>query len=123
MKIQFQFSVKINFSHLYSFIYHMISAVACGRMISSRLKYSRNALYINVLPFARYFRQRFAPFIRHRRRSQGYPYRIVQTVAILRSGIIYFYIANCLHELGAATRCRRLAVRADDIRSYSYARA
>ena len=33
-----------------------------GRMISSRLKYSRNALHINVPPFARYFRQRFAPF-------------------------------------------------------------
>lgn len=45
-----------------------------GRMISSHLKYSRNALHINVPPFARYFRQRFAPFIRHRRRSQGYPY-------------------------------------------------
>ena len=44
------------------------------RMISSRLKYSRNALCINALPFARYFRQRFAPFFRHRRRSQGYPY-------------------------------------------------
>ena len=37
-----------------------------------RLKYSRNALHINVLPFARYFKQRSAPFIRHRRRSQGY---------------------------------------------------
>ena len=38
----------------------------------SRLKNSRNALHINVLPFAHYFRQRFAPVIRHRRRSQGY---------------------------------------------------
>jgi hypothetical protein len=37
-----------------------------------RLKYSRNALHINVLPFAPYFRQRFAPSFRHRRRSQGY---------------------------------------------------
>jgi len=35
VKIQFQFSVKINFSHLYSFIYHMISAGACGRIISA----------------------------------------------------------------------------------------
>ena len=42
--------------------------------MSSRLKYSRNALCINALPFARYFRQRFAPFFRHRRWSQGYPY-------------------------------------------------
>ena len=38
----------------------------------SRLKYSRNALYINALSYAPYFRQRFAPFFRHRRRSQGY---------------------------------------------------
>lgn len=38
--------------------------------MSSRLKYNRKALHINVLPFARYFRQRYAPFIRHRRRSQ-----------------------------------------------------
>ena len=50
-----------------------------GRPMTSRLKYSRNALYINVLPIARYFRQRFAPFIRHRRRSQGYLYRQTTT--------------------------------------------
>ena len=67
--------------------------------MNSRLKYSRNALYINVLPFARYFRQRFAPFFRHRRRSQGYPYRFVQTVTKPRSGVIVFNIANYLHEL------------------------
>ena len=58
------------------------------RPMNSRLKYSRNALCINALPIARYFRQRFAPFIRHRRRSQGYPYKMVQTIAMLRSGII-----------------------------------
>ena len=40
--------------------------------MNSRLKYNRNALHINVLPIARYFRQCIAPFIRHRRRSQGY---------------------------------------------------
>ena len=42
--------------------------------MNSRLKYSRNALCINALPFARYFRQRYAPFFRHWRRSQDYPY-------------------------------------------------
>ena len=42
------------------------------RSLSPRLKYSRNALCINALPYAPYFRQRFAPFFRHRRRSQGY---------------------------------------------------
>ena len=42
------------------------------RLLSARLKYSRLALCINALPDAPYFRQRFAPFLRHRRRSQGY---------------------------------------------------
>ena len=42
------------------------------RSLSPRLKYSRLALCINALPYAPYFRQRFAPFFRHRRRSQGY---------------------------------------------------
>ena len=42
--------------------------------MNSRLKNSRKALYINVLSFARYFRQRYAPFFRHWRRSQDYPY-------------------------------------------------
>ena len=42
------------------------------RLLSPRLKYSRLALCINALPYAPYFRQRFAPFFRHRRRSQGY---------------------------------------------------
>ena len=49
------------------------------RSLTSRLKYSRNALHINVLPIARYFRQRYAPFFRHRRRSQGYPYKLILT--------------------------------------------
>ena len=49
------------------------------RLLSPRLKYSRLALCMNALPYAPYFRQRFAPFFRHRRRSQGYPYRIAQT--------------------------------------------
>ncbi len=53
---------------------HKFSAFTCGRIMISRLKYSRNVLCINALPFARYFRQRYAPFIRHRRRSKGYPY-------------------------------------------------
>ncbi len=35
-----------------------------------------------IKPFARYFKQRFAPFIRHRRRSQGYPYCCNSTSAI-----------------------------------------
>ena len=59
------------------------SAITCGRIISSRLKYSRNALHINVLPIARYFRQRIAPSIRHRRRSQGYPYRQPKTLVLI----------------------------------------
>ena len=42
------------------------------RLFSPRLKYSRLALCINALPYAPYFRQRFAPFFRHWRRSQGY---------------------------------------------------
>ena len=42
------------------------------RLLSPRLKYSRLASCINALPDAPYFRQRFAPFFRHRRRSQGY---------------------------------------------------
>ena len=42
------------------------------RLLSPRLKYSRIALCMNALPYAPYFRQRFAPFFRHRRRSQGY---------------------------------------------------
>ncbi len=42
------------------------------RLLSPRLKYSRLALCMNALPYAPYFRQRFAPFFRHRRRSQGY---------------------------------------------------
>ena len=71
-----------------------------GRPMNSRLKYSRNALHINVLPFARYFRQRYAPFIHHWRRSQDYPYGFVGTITKLRSGrICFFDIANCLHEL------------------------
>ena len=60
------------------------------RLLSPRLKYSRLASCINALPYAPYFRQRFAPFFRHRRRSQGYPYRIAQTITMLRSGIICF---------------------------------
>ena len=63
----------------------------CGRRISSRLKYSRNALYINVLSFARYFRQRFAPFIRHRRRSQGYPYEFVTFTKFVFKYIVSYY--------------------------------
>ena len=58
----------------------------------SRLKYSRNALYINVLPFARYFRQRFAPFIRHRRRSQGYPYGFVTFLKFVLTYNLYDYL-------------------------------
>ena len=42
------------------------------RSLSPRLKYSRLALCMNALPYAPYFRQRCAPFFRHRRRSQGY---------------------------------------------------
>ena len=42
------------------------------RLLSPRLKYSSLALCINALPYAPYFRQCFAPFFRHRRRSQGY---------------------------------------------------
>ena len=42
------------------------------RLLSHHLKYSRLALCMNALPYAPYFRQRFAPFFRHRRRSQGY---------------------------------------------------
>ena len=42
------------------------------RLLSPRLKYSRIALCMNALPYASYFRQRFAPFFRHRRRLQGY---------------------------------------------------
>ena len=64
----------------------------CGRIISSRLKYSRNALYINVLPFARYFRQCFAPFIRHRRRSQGYPYKFVTFTKFVLTYNLYGYL-------------------------------
>ena len=30
--------------------------------------------------------------------------KIVQTVAVLRSGINVFYLSNCLHELGTAAR-------------------
>ena len=36
------------------------------------------------------------------RASNERPYRIVRTVAILRSGIIFFDITNYLHELGTA---------------------
>ena len=46
----------------------------------SRLKYNRIALYINALPYAPYFRQCFAPFIRHRRRSQDYHRTVFLTV-------------------------------------------
>ena len=74
LNTQFMLYQNILYKHKYS---------SSGRMISSRLKYSRNALYINVLPFARYFRQRFAPFIRHRRRSQGYPYGFVTFIKII----------------------------------------
>ena len=42
------------------------------QLLSPRLKYSRLALCMDALPYAPYFRQRFAPFFRHRRRSQGY---------------------------------------------------
>ena len=42
------------------------------RLLSPRLKYSRIALCMDAFPYAPYFRQRFAPFFRHRRRSQGY---------------------------------------------------
>ena len=42
------------------------------RSLSPRLKYSRTALCMDTLTYAPYFRQRFAPFFRHRRRSQGY---------------------------------------------------
>jgi hypothetical protein len=42
------------------------------RSLSPRLKYSRLALCMDALPYAPYFRQRFAPFFRYRRRSQGY---------------------------------------------------
>ena len=42
------------------------------RLLSPRLKYSRIALCMDALPYAPYFRQRFAPFFRHRRRLQGY---------------------------------------------------
>ena len=44
------------------------------RLLSPRLKYSRLALCMNALPYAPYFRQRFASFFRHWRRSQDYPY-------------------------------------------------
>ena len=54
---------------LYIILVHRATA---RRTVFSRLKYSRNTLCINALPFAHYFRQRIAPFIRHRRRSQGY---------------------------------------------------
>ena len=33
-----------------------------------------NALHINMLPFAPFFIQRFAPSFRHRRQSQGYTF-------------------------------------------------
>ena len=43
--------------------------------------------------------------ISSRRASDERPYGIVQTVAMLRSGIICFFdITNCLHELGTAAR-------------------
>ena len=44
-----------------------------------------------IKPFARYFRQRFAPFFRHRRRSQDYPYER----ACLR-GIhnLFYFVSN-----------------------------
>jgi len=35
------------------------------RLLSPRLKYSRLALCMNALPYAPYFKQRFAPFFRH----------------------------------------------------------
>ena len=75
-----------------------------GRIISSRLKYSRNALYINVLSFARYFRQRFAPFIRHRRRSQGYPYEFVTFTKFVLTYNLYDYLrANTVRPYKSVT--------------------
>ena len=61
-------------------------------------KFERNALCINALPNARYFRQRFAPFIRHRRRSQDYPYNLYATFIIYkkRSGNITLHFAKQL---------------------------
>ena len=34
--------------------------------------------------------------------------KIVQTVAVLRSGINVFYLSNCLHELGTAARRKNI---------------
>ena len=56
------------------------------RPLSPRLKYSRIALCMDALPYAPYFRQRFAPFFRHRRRSQGYLKSVIFPIAVCYSG-------------------------------------
>ena len=68
------------------------------RLLSPRLKYSRLALCINALPYAPYFRQRFAPFFRHRRRSQGYlqvlSYFLLQFVIAVTASDGDCYLSN-----------------------------
>ena len=68
------------------------------RLLSPRLKYSRLALCINALPYAPYFRQRFAPFFRHWRRSQGYlqvpSYSLLQFVITVTASDGDCYLSN-----------------------------
>ena len=68
------------------------------RSLSPRLKYSRIALCMDALPYAPYFRQRFAPFFRHRRRSQGYlqvpSYSLLQFVIAVTASDGDCYLSN-----------------------------
>ena len=68
------------------------------RSLSPRLKYSRIALCMDALPYAPYFRQRFAPFFRHRRRSQGYlqvpSYSLLQFVIAVTASDGDYYMSN-----------------------------
>ena len=85
---------------------HKFSVFTYGRIMTSRLKYSRNALCINTLLFARYFRQRYAPFIRPQAAVARLPLQLTaQTITKLRSDMICFWhYKTCLHERGTAIR-------------------
>ena len=76
------------------------------RSLSPRLKYSRIALCINALPYAPYFRQRFAPFFRHRRRSQSYLKSVIFPIAVCYSGNLRVtVIAICQTSVLANVAC------------------
>ena len=89
-------------SHQYIFIKQKYSS--SGRIMTSRLKYSRNALCINALSIARYFRQRYAPFFRHWRRSQDYPYER-GCLRGIHSCDSNFHIFYCVHHKEITALC------------------